>query len=241
MKNLSNKTKTIIVVSIGIISIVLIVVYFFMNNHGVDYSKYKIDKTKTIVYTIDSKVDKDIYKKEKPYLNINSSLAKDINTEIDELVSDLYDKEYSSISYNYEINGNVLSLLVKMIDYKGEYGPEPYFVSYNYNLKDNYLLSNDELLGLFNYDYNDVEYSIEKGFNKYYSDLLKKGYYNDDECDYECFLDFHGVEEYLDDVVLYIDRGKLYAIKPFSFYTIIGDEDYFKEKHFNFLIEKKES
>ena len=74
-----------------------------------------------------------------------------------------------------------------------------------------------------------------------YDKIVEKKFYNEKECDYKCFLKYRDVENYLDGVVYYIDKGNLIVYKPFIFYSIYGEEDYFKEKHFKFLIVKKES
>ncbi len=241
IKNLDDDTKKKLMIVLGAVCIILILLFYFINNRGVNYSKIKVDKSKNIVYTLNSKVDKDLFAKEVPHLNLNFKICNDINNEIDEYVSDLYDEEFATISYNYEINGDVLSFLVKMIDYSEDYGPKPYFKSYNINLKTKKLVTDTELLDLFDYGYSDVEISIANGFNKYYKEILKEGYQEEEECDYECFLEFREVENYLDDVVFYVSHGKLYAFKPFSFYSVKGEEEYFTEEHFRFLIEKQES
>lgn len=240
-KNLDDNAKKKIVIAMGILLIVLIIVYYSINNRSLSYSKIKNDKNKSVVYTITEKVDKKAFTKKIPYLNLNFDITENINREVDEYISLLKDEEEATISYNYEINGEVLSYLIKMVDYSDEYGPIVYFKSYNINLKTEKLVSDQELLEIFNYSYNDVEKSIEKGFKKYYNELVKKGYHEEEECNYECFLGYRGVDNYLDDVVFYVSKGNLYAIRPFDFASVVGEEDYFKEKHFRFLVKKQES
>ena len=238
---MKDNTKRILAIVIAVVCIGGIITYYFMSNRKIDYSNVKKEKNKDIVYTISSLGEDDVFKKEIPYLNLNFDITDSINQEVEEYTFDLKEQEKATISYNYEVNGEVLSYLIKMIDYDNEEGPIPYFKSYNINLKTKKLVSDDELLGLYNYDYDDVESSIEKGFKKYYKELVKKKYQNPDECDYECFLEFREVDNYLDDVVYYVSRGNLYAIKPFSFYSVKGEEEYFTEDHFNFVVTKKES
>lgn len=240
-KNLDDDTKKRLLITIGIICIILLIVYYIVSSRSVGYAKLKEDRSKNIVYTVSEKVDGSLFTKKIPYLNLNFDTAKEINKEVDEYISTLKDEEEATISYDYAISGQVLSYLIEMVDYSDESGPKPYFKSYNINLKTKKLVSDQELLSLFGYESSDVEKSISKGFNKYYDDLVKKEYYDEEECDYDCFLGYRGVEDYLDDVVFFVKEGKLYAVRPFNFYSIIGEEEYFKGKHFRFLVKKQES
>ena len=45
----------------------------------------------------------------------------------------------------------------------------------------------------------------------------------------------------MDDVSYYIENGNLVVYKPFVFYSIFGEEEYFKEDDFKFMIVKRES
>ena len=40
----------------------------------------------------------------------------------------------------------------------------------------------------------------------------------------------------MDNVNYYVKDGNLIAYKPFIFYSIFNDEEYFKEEHFEFLL-----
>jgi len=240
LKDMDPIKKRNLMIVFSVICIVLLIAFYILKNRGVDYSYMKEDKSKQIVYTSITQTDDDVFKKEIPYLNINKDFAKNINSEINDYTSPLKNEEHATISYNYDINGDVLSLLVKMVNYSDETGPKIYFKGYNINLKTKNIVTDQELLDLFGYDYNDVEISIANKFQKYYQEMLEKKYYVEDECDYDCFLnDYREVENYLDDIVFYVKNGDLYVYKPFSFYSITGDEEFFKEKHFRFLIEKQ--
>ena len=239
IKEMDISTKKKLVIGLAVICIGLIITYYFTSNRRVDYSKIKKENNKNMVYTISSKTDEKIFIKEIPHLNLNFEFVDNINNDVNTYVSSLQDTSHATISYDYNINGDVLSYVIKMINYDYEVGPKIYFKGYNINLKKKKIITDQELLDLFGYNVEDVEKSIEKGFKSYYKDMLKKGYYDSEECDYDCFIhSYRDVENYLDDVVLYVKGGKLYAYKPFSFYSILGDEEYFKEKHFMFLIGK---
>lgn len=240
LKNMDPKKQRNLMIGFAIVCVVLLITFYIFKNRSVDYSAMKEDKDKQIVYTYHTQTDDEVFLKELPYLNIKNEFAKNINTEINDYTSPLKNEEHATISYNYDINGDVLSLLVKMVNYSDETGPKIYFKGYNINLKTKNIVTDQELLDLFGYDYNDVEISIANKFQKYYQEMLKEKYYTEDECDYDCFLnDYREVENYLDDIVFYVKNGQLYVYKPFSFYSITGDEEFFKEKHFRFLIEKQ--
>lgn len=240
LKKMDDSTKRKLMIVLAVVCIALIITFYFVYNRGVDYSRIKEDSKKKIVYTISSKTDDEVFIKEIPHLNLNFDFIKDVNNDIDSFINTLIDTEHATISYNYDINGDVLSYVVKMIDYSYEYGPKIYFKGYNINLKDKTILQDQELLDLYGYSYSDVEKSIYNKFNEYYKEMLKEGYYDQEECDYECFISgYREVDNYLEDIVFYIKGGELYAYKPFKFYSITGDEEYFKEKHFMFLITKQ--
>lgn len=237
IKNMDEETKKKLVIVLAIISIILIIFVFYLRSRTVNYSSVKEDKSKDVVYTYKTSKD-DVFIKEIPYLNLNFDFAKNINKDITSFIGEYETDEYTSIGYNYNINGEVLSFVVKMINYGDETGPKISFKGYNINLKTKKIVTDNELLDLFGYTSKDVEVSIAKKFNEYYKELVKENYYDSDECDYDCFLTYRDVENYLDDIVLYVNNGDLYAYKPFSFYSVLGEEEYFREKHFIFLIEK---
>ena len=112
-----------------------------------------------------------------------------------------------------------------------------YFKSYNINLKTLELYSNDQLMNLFGInDYSDVESVIASTFENYYDDIVNKGYYHREECDYDCFLLYRGIEDYLSDISYYVRDGNLIVFKPFQPYSIFGEEEYFTDKSFEIFI-----
>lgn len=56
----------------------------------------------------------------------------------------------SIITYEYDINGIILSLVIKVINNETTYAPEPYFRSYNINLETQEVISDQTLLEYFN-------------------------------------------------------------------------------------------
>lgn len=232
---MDNSKKVPIFISIAVILIILVIVFSQFFNNTSSYSDLKEDKNKGFVYTLKSEKNS-IYFKKIPYLNINNSFGKEINNDINSFVSDFIDNDKVILSYEYDINGKVLSIVLKCVDYDVKNVPKVYFKTYNINLETSKLLSDEELLSIYNVTSLDVESIIEKKFEYWYKDLVKEGYIDEEECDYDCFLNYREVDDYLDDVVYYIEKGNLVLYKPFVFYSIFGEENYFKEEDFKFII-----
>ena len=232
---MENNKKIPIVIGISIILIVFIIVFSSYKPTSFNYNSLKEDSSKAFVYTVNHQ-ENDLYRIEVPYVNIGNSFGKSINEDIDSYVYDFYDKEKVILSYDYNINGKVLSLVIKAVNYDVKNVPEVYFKTYNINLEDVVLLGDEDLLAIYDMNSEKVEITIENKFEYWYKEVQKEGYINEEECDYECFLKYRGVNDYLDDVVYYIDKGKLVAFKPFIFYSVFGEENYFKEKDFRFIL-----
>lgn len=239
-KKMSKDTKFILMVSISVFIVICMIFFIIQNRKNDNYNNIKEDKNNYLVYTKYEKKYK-IYSMYVPYVNIDSEVAKSVNEDIDLFVSEFVSSKRAMISYDYDINGIILSLVVKIVDYDTKYAPQPYFRTYNINLNTLDLLSDEALLNYFNVTDSDVETAIEKQFNYYYDKIVEKGYYNEKECNYKCFLKYREVDNYLDRINYYIDDGNLIVYKPFVFYSVFGEEEYFKDKHFKFLIAKKES
>lgn len=234
---MDNSKKIPIVISISIGLIIFIILFSYFKNNSSNFNDLREDNAKPFVYTSSTKKT-GVYRIEKPYVNIGDSFGKSINEDIESYVSDYTENDKVILSYEYNINGKVLSLVIKTVNYDVKNVPEVYFKTYNINLEEERLLGDEELLSIYNLTSADVETTIEKKFNKWYKDVIKKGYINEEECDYECFLNYREVDDYLDDVVYYIEQGKLVAYKPFVFYSIFGEEKYFKESDFMFILSK---
>jgi len=81
-----------------------------------------------------------------------------------------------------------------------------------------------------------VSKSIEKKFRKMYKSVVKEGYIDSNYCDYNCFLKWRGVSNYLDNVELYIENRGLIAFRGFLTESVFGEENYYKSSDFNFIL-----
>lgn len=233
-----NTKRTIVVIGCIVISIIIVVLALAQRSTD-NFNNIKLDKSKYLVY---SKVEQSegTYPKYVPYINIKGDIIKQANSDIDTFVANYIESDNALITYEYNINGIILSVVVKVIDYKVDYAPEIYFRTYNVNLETKKLISDESLLEFFNADQNQISTQIENQFKGYYADLVEEGYYEPRECDYECFLGYRDVSNYLDNLNYYVKDGNLIAFKPFIFYSIFNDEEYFKEEHFEFLLVETE-
>lgn len=233
--NLSDSTKKAIIIGGTVFLIVLLVFIYIASRSNENFKNIKQDKSKYLVY---SKVERqdEKYPKYVPFINIKADVINQANADIDSFVGSYLDSDKALITYEYNINGILLSVVVKVIDYQKDYAPEIYFKTYNINLDTRQLISDQSLLNFFQIDENTVSSLIEERFKEYYRELVKENYYIPEECNYECFLGYRSVDNYLDNVNYYIKNGNLIAYKPFVFYSIFGDENYFTEDHFEFLL-----
>ena len=233
-----NSKKTIIILGSTIL-IALVVLLSSFSRSNENFKKIKLKKNNYLVYSKVEKEDAD-YPKYVPYINIKGDIVNQVNKDIDDFVYNYVDSDKALVTYEYNISGIILSVVVKVLDYKEDYAPKIYFRSYNINLNTQKLISDQSLLDFFQTNETEVSTKIENKFREYYTELVKEGYYVPEECDYECFLGYRDVSNYVDNVNYYVKNGDLIAYRPFVFYSIFGDEEYFKEEHFEFLLVETE-
>ena len=234
-KKMDNSKKVPIVITTAVVLIVIIILFAFNNKKTINYKIEKENNNEEIVYTVNT-YENGIFHKYTPYINIKGSIITSINEDINSFVEDFADQDMVIISYEYNVNGKVLSLALKAVDYNTLDVPKAYFRTYNVNLETKELVSDAELLNSYNVTVTDVNKAIERQFANWYKDEIKESYLDADECDYECFLEYREVDDYMDNISYYVDNGKLIVFKPFSFYSVFNEEDYFKEEDFKFVI-----
>lgn len=230
----SGTKKTIVIVG-TIIIVSLIVIIYYLQNQSNNYNNIKQDKGKYLVYSKVEVNDNDHYKYI-PFVNIKSETADKVNEDIDLFTNKYLNSEKAAIIYEYDVNGIILSIIVKIFDYEKEYAPEVYFRSYNINLNTKELISNKSLLDFFEITEEKVSNILDQEFHKYYDDLTKEGYYVEQECNFKCFLGYKGIDNYLDNANYYVKKGNLVVYRPFTYYSIFNDEEYFENEDFEFLL-----
>ncbi len=228
--------QKVIVVTFAAFAIVFCIISFYMKKQEENYKKIKMSSSNYLVYTKYQDEGDGSYYILVPYVNIKGEVVKAINEDIDLFLNDFIHDKNSVITYEYEINGFILSIIIKVIDYDTEYAPHPYFRGYNINLETQELISDESLLSYFGVNEEFVSAKISNQLLSYYDDLVRDNYYHSAECDYSCFLKYREIDNVLDNVVFYIKSGKLIAYRPFIFMSIYGEEEYFEDKDFEFTI-----
>ena len=222
--------------SFTIIFLLIMIFCLYFEKQQNNYSNIKEYKNNYLVFTKTENVTSKTYSIHVPYINIKADTGKAINDDIDSFVNSFSHCKNLVVSYEYDINGIILSVVIKVVDYDTDYAPDVFFKSYNINLDTLDIISDDSLLDFFGIDSSGVEAKMENQFRIYYDELVSEGYYHKDECNYSCFLKYRGVENYLDSLSYYVKNGDLIAFKPFVFASIYGEEAFFKESHFEFLL-----
>ena len=237
IKNNSKRltSEHILMLSIVGVALIIMLAYSIHNYNVNNYNYIKIDKSKDLIYTIFYDTAND-YIKDVPYVNMNAPHIEEVNNRINSFVEKYKTLNRAIITYEYEINGQILSLITKAISYETNYAAKVEFISFNINVETQEVLDDSTILSLYGIDTNYVKERIKNQLQKYHTEIVKEGYYSLQQCNFNCFLKWRDIEDYLDGVSYYIKEGKLYAYKPFVFASIFGEEEYFKDNDFQFLI-----
>ena len=226
MEKLLNNKKTIILIAILLIAAILSYGIIKYNNHN--YDNLKIDKSKNFVFTSSTK-QSDNYTQERPFVNIKGYSIEIINKDIDKFL-DSFTEDNIEMKYEYDINGEVLSLVLKVEDHSlAESATITSFKSYNINIKTSELLENEKVLDLFNTTEENIEKIIKKETKEYYNNLVDNKILSINECNYNCYIKDRNIDNYLDGIELYIRDGNLIVFKPMTFIPLYEDEKIIKE------------
>lgn len=234
-KTVNTNTQKTFAIICATIAIAIIIFVFSQKKNNENYNNIKQDKNNYIVYTKYQDRSTE-YPKDIPYVNLKAEVFEEVNKDIYSFCQGYMNSKKSVITYEYDINGIILSLVVKVINNEVSYAPEPYFRTYNINLETEEVIANDALLQFFNVTNSTVENKIKRQLQSYYKDIVKAKYYTSAECSYDCFLKWRGINKYTDYVSYYVRDGKLIAYKTFIAHSIFGEEEYFDDTHFEFEI-----
>lgn len=190
--------KYFLLVILIIILLIIYGVYLLTNNE-----KIVKDSSKNIVYTYYENSD---YNQKIPNVNINK-LDKKINDSIIEFTNNFKDSKTASISYQYSLSGNILSLLITVEDSKYEGSPDVSFKSYIIDLKKLKILNDNQVLKLFDTDKKSVVEEMDNRFKKYYKEEIDKKIISN--MTYKEYMDKRNLNNIGDNIYLYIEDAKL--------------------------------
>lgn len=226
-KNL-DRSKAIKLLIVCVLAIIVIIATQIYKSYMKNFNYMKVDRSERIVYTRYNQNSKEV-----PYVNIDSSEVKALNDSIVDYCNNYVNSDDIQISYDYSINGNYLSLVIKVRNDK-EVPSKMIFKTYNVSLKNRMPLTDQDLINYFKVNEDIISARIHNRFLELYKDEVTQGYIEENECDYTCYLGYRGVDDYLEDINFYIKDGKLVVYKPFIYSSIFGEEEYFTEDSFIF-------
>lgn len=208
------------------VMILFIVCYAFYNfNYSKDYNLLKLDSSKHLIYTL-SQTQYDNYYQYTPYVNLRGEVGEIVNEDIQSFLSS-FQKDNICITYESDLSGKVLSLVLKVEDHSyAESATIYYFRSYNINLDTQELLPDEVLFSYFELTKEDVEHFMNSRIEEHYYQLIQEGVFDSRNCNYDCFLESRDFSEGIEDASYFVRDGKLVVFKPYtniSFSSQSGD------------------
>ena len=197
------------------VAVIVIIGYFIYRKQSENYNYLKVDSSKNLVYT-SAKIQHGTYYQFIPYLNIKGDIGIYLNSDIQDFVKN-FDQDHVGISYESDLNGKVLSLVIVVEDHSFvESATILNYRSYNIHLGNQEVLSDDVLLSYFDLSKNDVELLMNQKLNGLYQQTLQEGLI-DRTCNYQCFLKTRNFTNGIEDVYYFVRDGKLIAFKPYTY------------------------
>ena len=113
------------------------------------------------------------------------------------------------------------------------------FQTIHIDLKNGNILSDDDILKMYNINKEYINSYLETKFNTYYNDLVEGKFYTKEECNYECFLNNRGITtNYSDNVSYYIQDGVLTLFKFYYSASDYLEQQYFNDENYQFIIKE---
>ena len=224
MKKKKKNKKNNIKILIGIIILIIFIIFIygiqllFSNKSTNDLL---IDKSKDIVYTSYENTE---YEKEVPSLNI-INISDEVNNSINEFVKSYISKKANRISYHYQINGNILSLFTIIEDFQVEGSADVHYLSYIIDLKKLKILTNKEILDMFQTDEGSLIEVLNNNFKSYYETEKNKKIIPID-MSYEEYLTSHEITNFSDQMYYDISDSKLKIYLDYNQWTSYETENY---------------
>ena len=224
-----------------VITLVVVIVLFFilsilnlLNKNDTSKEFKHSDYIKTID-TVDNKDEKS----KLPYINIKSNEVKKINNQISELFYDITNYETNSFTYEYFVNDDIVSLLIKIkkIDEMNVLLMNESYISYNIDIKNKKQISKDELLSKYNVTYDTINNMIDERMRNFYNFEIENGYI-DEECDYEGYLGWRNITLPTNDIALIVDNKTIeeYLLtEKIKFSKIVKEQDEINKKEITYI------
>jgi hypothetical protein len=207
--------------------------------------------TKEKIVTLDKEIidilenyDKNIKEKTKReysvvnYVTLTTLLLDETNLEIKNLKEDFHHHKYNKHYYEKEIKK-----IKSRIDYlKSIMANESVKKEIEELKKDLYtkrydkydLLYNEEAFLGLDKICDDLLKKVNKRVNVYYTEEGQEGYFEKNECDYECYLSYmRGIDILVDNISLIVEDNKLVAYINLNIDSFSDDEEYFESLNYD--------
>ncbi len=214
------------------IIIILLVVIVFLLIYNLTDMKYRDNIFDEIIYT-SHVIEGDEVVSYIPFINVDG--VSFVNDEIVDIGNEILQNKKNLVNYDYFIEDNILSVLLKTVNLDDDYPVIKYY-NYNIDLEKSKVISNEDLLEMFYLDEDDVSAILETSFEEFYDEEIEEGFLEGNLCDYNCFLELRGINDYLDDISYFINDNHLYAYRTFNIYSVFQEEEFFEDDDFIFFI-----
>lgn len=222
-----------IVLGVFLFFVFLIIVFFsfslFSQEKAVDYTHLKKDSDREYI-VLDATI---------PQFNLSSSGVSELNKKIEK--DFLFYRGQIGVTYDIKsyLSSSILSLVISFT--YTEEGNTLYettkYCTYNYDLENEVILSDKELLDLYGLTTKHVKKFLEQKFkNFYYHQLSKKQI--DSSSSYSYFLQSKGIDNYMDNTSFAVEKGSLVCYRPFYITPVNDDYKNFTTKDFRFVVVK---
>ena len=230
MKKLK-KSDLYLFIGIVLLFVIIIIGYRFYQSYYSNYNYLKLDRSKHLVYNA-SKDQYGNFYQYRPMVNIKDELGDIINKDINDYL-DNFTKEDVSITYEYDLSGKILSLILKVEDHSFVESTDVlYYRAYNVNLDTLEILPNDTVIGYYELSYDDINTVVNNKLNEYYNELVNRNLI-DNSCNYNCFIKTRFYNESIDDIEYFIRDGKLVLFKP---HVYISSTDSDESDNFEIIV-----
>lgn len=250
--NIKNNKKArmdyslILMIFFILVAISCVIIYFVMANQKINTYIKKQDINKEYIYTQKKSENKNsesgiIEYDQVPAINLKGAKYRQLNNQILNNYQELVKaNHYIYYGYQFDQSKNILSLVIKYIDYpKQTIHPIFYFDTYHIDLESGNILTDQDLLEKYKVSKKQVRVYLEAKFKKYYTDIVKNGYYTKKQCSYDCFLKNRGIsKDYLENISFYVEDGKLTLFKYYYRDSIYNEIEFFTDDSYQFLIKE---
>ncbi len=217
-----------------VILLIVCVVLFILSklvNHA-NSTMERLDAKEDYVYTKESYLFKDGKNQSTlPVVNLNSSDAKTLNQEFEEMYQD---KDHILLNYSFQVTNDLLSVAYCKTSFLDDTTPIFEIKTAVFSLKSGKLLSTDEILKRFNITKEEAWKKISTQMESYYNRLVEKGSLEKAECDFSCFRRWKKWTS-KEPLQLYVEENSLSHFQSWTVYMNDEMED-FQVENTKFLI-----